>query len=444
MWDLKAEVAGLRERLEDARRELARTQEASASAAASFAAERATAAAALQDVKSTALAASCDARQAAADELAAAMAAAERERAAMRDSHSRALEVVEARAGEAASALRVMEAAKLGAEQRLREAGERITVLETDLGVAHAEAAACRERAAASAAAVLAATAGAQAAQARADAAQGAITSGEATVSTLRERLAAGDAARCAAETAAAEARAAAAAAESRLGEACEELRAANAAIDRLQADATSARQKAKMRGAVCSRQETALAEKEAAVEAACREAQQLREAVALLTADRDAARAQLEDHRRQLADSSALLAANQQMISWLNAQVKESQGLGGQPQARLSSSNGPHMPPRGSVSTIQLPPAVTALRAKAAGDAMCGSASRPSTPPGPHRMPLAPVSVNSAGSSTSLGAGVSTSSLAASVEAAAKGLATAAAAAAPRDAARYGVLVHR
>jgi spindle assembly abnormal protein 6 len=172
----------------------------------------------------------------------------------------------------------------------------------------------------------------------------------------LKGRLESAESHKASQESALEDARAAAVRAEDRVSASAGEIRKGNQIIERLQAELRSAKAKAKLKAAVIAQQETLLSERQGALDKAARaQAEATREA----DAAREDARAlerRVEDQKKKLEESQALLTSNQQMIQWLNGQVNEAQ-LG-----RLGSSSRYSFRP-----SVPLPvPSVSAAGAKA------------------------------------------------------------------------------
>mgnify|MGYP003308377264 FL=1 len=146
--------------------------------------------------------------------------------------------------------------------------------------------------------------------------------------------------------------------AEDRVSASAGEIRKGNQIIERLQAELRSAKAKAKLKAAVIAQQETLLSERQSALEAATRERAEATRETDSCRAEIRALTARVEDQRRKLEESQALLASNQQMITWLNGQVNEAQ-LG-----RLGTSSRYSFRP----STDLPKPSVVASGGRAAG----------------------------------------------------------------------------
>ena len=180
----------------------------------------------------------------------------------------------------------------------------------------------------------------------------------EELMKSLRSRVEAAESYKQSQESALEDARAAAVRAEDRVSASAGEIRKGNQIIERLQAELRSAKAKAKLKAAVIAQQETLLSERQSALDAAIRErAEATRETDACRSEIR-ALTARVEDQRRKLEESQALLASNQQMITWLNGQVNEAQ-LG-----RLGTSSRYSFRP----STDLPKPSVVASGGRAAG----------------------------------------------------------------------------
>ena len=180
----------------------------------------------------------------------------------------------------------------------------------------------------------------------------------EELMKSLRSRVEAAESYKQSQESALEDARAAAVRAEDRVSASAGEIRKSNQIIERLQAELRSAKAKAKLKAAVIAQQETLLSERQSALDAAIRErAEATRETDACRSEIR-ALTARVEDQRRKLEESQALLASNQQMITWLNGQVNEAQ-LG-----RLGTSSRYSFRP----STDLPKPSVVASGGRAAG----------------------------------------------------------------------------
>ena len=180
----------------------------------------------------------------------------------------------------------------------------------------------------------------------------------EELMKSLKSRVEAAESYKQSQESALEDARAAAVRAEDRVSASAGEIRKGNQIIERLQAELRSAKAKAKLKAAVIAQQETLLSERQSALDAALRErAEATRETDACRSEIR-ALTARVEDQRRKLEESQALLASNQQMITWLNGQVNEAQ-LG-----RLGTSSRYSFRP----STDLPKPSVVASGGRAAG----------------------------------------------------------------------------
>lgn len=122
------------------------------------------------------------------------------------------------------------------------------------------------------------------------------------------------------------DARAVAARAEDRVSASAGEIRKGNQIIERLQAELRSAKAKAKLKAAVIAQQETLLSERQSALEKTAREQSELIREADAARAEVRALTARVDDQRKKLEESQALLVSNQQMIQWLNGQVNEAQ----------------------------------------------------------------------------------------------------------------------
>lgn len=156
----------------------------------------------------------------------------------------------------------------------------------------------------------------------------------EELLKVLKGRLENAETHKASQENALEDARAAAIRAEDRVSASAGEIRKGNQIIERLQAELRSAKAKAKLKAAVIAQQETLLSERQGAFDKAVREqAEAVREADAA-RAEARALLSRVDDQKKKLEESQALLVSNQQMIQWLNGQVNEAQ-LG-----RLGSSS--------------------------------------------------------------------------------------------------------
>jgi spindle assembly abnormal protein 6 len=148
----------------------------------------------------------------------------------------------------------------------------------------------------------------------------------EELMKSLRSRVEAAESYKQSQESALEDARAAAVRAEDRVSASAGEIRKGNQIIERLQAELRSAKAKAKLKAAVIAQQETLLSERQGALDAAIRERAEATRETDSCRAEIRALTARVEDQRRKLEESQALLASNQQMITWLNGQVNEAQ----------------------------------------------------------------------------------------------------------------------
>ena len=180
----------------------------------------------------------------------------------------------------------------------------------------------------------------------------------EELMKSLKSRVEAAESYKQSQESALEDARAAAVRAEDRVSASAGEIRKGNQIIERLQAELRSAKAKAKLKAAVIAQQETLLSERQSALEAATRERAEATRETDSCRAEIRALTARVEDQRRKLDESQALLASNQQMITWLNGQVNEAQ-LG-----RLGTSSRYSFRP----STDLPKPSVVASGGRAAG----------------------------------------------------------------------------
>lgn len=142
----------------------------------------------------------------------------------------------------------------------------------------------------------------------------------------IKGRLESAESHKASMESALEDARAAAARAEDRVSASAGEIRKGNQIIERLQAELRSAKAKAKLKAAVIAQQETLLSERQSALEKSAREQTELTREANAARSEVRALTARVEDQRKKLEESQALLVSNQQMIQWLNGQVNEAQ----------------------------------------------------------------------------------------------------------------------
>ena len=143
---------------------------------------------------------------------------------------------------------------------------------------------------------------------------------------SLKSRVDAAESYKHAQESALEDARASAVRAEDRVSASAGEIRKGNQIIERLQAELRSAKAKAKLKAAVIAQQETLLSERQSALDAAIRERAEATRETDSLRSEIRSLTSRVDDQRRKLEESHALLASNQQMITWLNGQVNEAQ----------------------------------------------------------------------------------------------------------------------
>jgi spindle assembly abnormal protein 6 len=114
--------------------------------------------------------------------------------------------------------------------------------------------------------------------------------------------------------------------AEDRVSASAGEIRKGNQIIERLQAELRSAKAKAKLKAAVIAQQETLLSERQGALDVAVRQRAEAARTTDAANGEIRSLTNRVDDQRRKLEESQALLASNQQMITWLNGQVNEAQ----------------------------------------------------------------------------------------------------------------------
>ena len=142
----------------------------------------------------------------------------------------------------------------------------------------------------------------------------------------LKGRLESAESHKASQESALEDARAAAVRAEDRVSASAGEIRKGNQIIERLQAELRSAKAKAKLKAAVIAQQETLLSERQGALDKAARAQAEDDEEADAAREDARALERRVEDQKKKLEESQALLTSNQQMIQWLNGQVNEAQ----------------------------------------------------------------------------------------------------------------------
>jgi len=148
----------------------------------------------------------------------------------------------------------------------------------------------------------------------------------EELMKSLKARVVAAETAKASDEKALEESRSSAVRAEDRVSASAGEIRKGNQIIERLQAELRSAKAKAKLKAAVIAQQETLLSERQGALDVAVRQRAEAARTTDAANGEIRSLTNRADDQRRKLEESQALLASNQQMITWLNGQVNEAQ----------------------------------------------------------------------------------------------------------------------
>eukprot|EP00965_Chrysotila_dentata_P163664 5404268-Pleurochrysis_carterae.AAC.1 len=139
---------------------------------------------------------------------------------------------------------------------------------------------------------------------------------------------------------------------QARLKASGDEITRGNAIIQKLQADIRALKGKLKLKAAVLVQQQEQAAQKQQAIDAADRSVADLRAQLTESAAEKTRAEEGAAELKRQLSEAQELLRSNQQVITWLNKELNETQaprGLGGAafrpslPRATGEAARAPH-----------------------------------------------------------------------------------------------------